>query len=209
MNAKAKQQSEEEIEQPDEIDLSIVATKKFLRKHPSTNVEDFFNNYMVPFFEMVKARFMEVEEDVEELMESTDLPEESFVDEAENIVKVLATFNGAVLAHFKAQNADGTFTDAFPKALHPEFVVIAKKIAAFFERCEDARAAYFAAQVDDAPNLDDDDGDDVTAPGLKALPATVTSAPAVADPAPEQVSATVSASDDSVKQTVTAEASHG
>ena len=121
------------MEEKEMFDILIEKTQKYLKKHPNVSVGDFSNGYLFPILQEIVDRVGALEADVDDVLESMEVPEQPFVQEATTTVMDLVGFIDIVLVR-AGWLGEGGPTEAFPIDLRQKFTELQGSVVSLTER---------------------------------------------------------------------------
>lgn len=151
------------MEEKEMFDILIEKTQKYLKKHPNVSVGDFSNGYLFPILQEIVDRVGALEADVDDVLESMEVPEQPFVQEATTTVMDLVGFIDIVLVR-AGWLGEGGPTEAFPIDLRQKFTELQGSVVSLTERLRQLAEAGVEDTEETSTEETDSDEPDSTEP---------------------------------------------
>lgn len=143
-------QQADETETPAPFDVAVERTKKALTRNPQITAADFFVRFLEPLLNELRAEYSTQIEDIDEQLESLDLPDEDVLEQAKQLILMLGNLVDNTFARIGWTNAQGA-TEQMPLDIQQAFRLAAGETRSFFER--------LAELEDEDDEEDDEDGE--------------------------------------------------
>ena len=146
MSKSEEQQNEETLA----YDVAIERTKKALSRNPQISASDLFTRFIEPLLGELRAEYSEQLEDISEVLETLEIPDEDVLDQAKTLILMLGNLIDNTFVRAGWVNQQGV-TEKMPMDIRQAFQQATTETRAFFERL---------AELEDEEDEDDEDDED-------------------------------------------------